>query len=59
MRGRRCCGGGGEERFREDVILWGDGTLGAEGTRGLRGCGVGSVPAELAEKVGAGDPSFV
>jgi hypothetical protein len=44
---------GGEERFREDVIVWGDGALGAEGTPGLRGCSVGSVPAELAEKVGA------
>ena len=46
--------GGGEERFREDVIVWGDGTLGAEGTPRLRGCGIGSVPTELAEKVGEG-----
>jgi len=46
--------GAGEERFREDVIVWGEGTLGAEGTPGLRRCSVGSVPAELAEKVGWG-----
>jgi hypothetical protein len=48
--------GGGEERFREDEIVWGEGTLGTEGTPGWRGCGVGSVPAESAEKVGPGGP---
>ena len=42
------------------MIVWGDGTFRAEGTPGLRGCGVGGVSAELAEKAGGrGDPSFV